>query len=383
MPCLNEAETLAICIQKANSWIARSGLICEVIIADNGSTDGSQDIAVANGAKVVPVAARGYGSALYAGCQAAQGEWIVMGDSDDSYDFSNLDAFVIQLNKGYDLVMGNRFLGGIKPGAMPWKNRYIGNPILSWVGRMLFHCEAKDFHCGLRAFTKNAFQAMDLRTTGMEFASEMVIKAKIFKMLVAEVPTTLSPDGRSRPPHLRPWRDGWRHLRFMFLFSPKWLFIIPGLFIVIVALPFYLALLSGPIYMGAIGFDLHTLFYVEAAQVIGYLAISLGMIVRFFGVREGLLGIKGNMDRFYSFPLLEIGSIVGLVLTITGGVLAFYALNSWRLEGFGALPTQPLMRMVSLSTALILFGAITFFMSLIMGFLSLPIRRENAVNFHK
>jgi len=382
MPCLNEAETLAICIQKANSWIAKSGLACEVIIADNGSTDGSQDIALANGARVVPVAARGYGSALFAGCQAADGEWIVMGDSDDSYDFSNLNAFVIKLNEGYDLVMGNRFLGGIKPGAMPWKNRYIGNPILSWVGRVLFRCEAKDFHCGLRAFTKKAFQAMDLRTTGMEFASEMVIKANIFKMKVAEVPITLSPDGRSRPPHLRPWRDGWRHLRFMFLFSPKWLFIIPGLSIVAITLPLYLSLLSGPVQVGSVELDVHTLFYAETGLVIGYLAVCLGMIVNLFGVREGLLRIKGNINSFYSFPLLEIGSITGLILTIAGGILASYALNSWRLEGFGGLPTHPLLRMVSLSTTLILFGAITFLMSLIMGFLSLPTRREGSINSH-
>jgi glycosyltransferase involved in cell wall biosynthesis len=335
---------------------------------------------VANGARVVPVAARGYGSALYAGCQAAQGEWIVMGDSDDSYDFSNLDAFVIKLNEGYELVMGNRFLGGIKPGAMPWKNRYIGNPILSWVGRVLFRCDAKDFHCGLRAFTKKAFQEMDLRTTGMEFASEMVIKANIFKMKVAEVPIILSPDGRSRPPHLRPWRDGWRHLRFMFLFSPKWLFIIPGLLILAITLPLYLILLSGPLQLGSVELDVHTLFYAEAGLVIGYLAVCLGMVVKLFGIREGLLRVKSNMDSFYSFPLLEIGSIAGLVLTIAGGVLASYALNSWRLEGFGGLPTHPLLRMVSLSTALILFGAITFLMSLIMGFLSLPTRREGSIN---
>lgn len=380
MPCLNEAETLAVCIQKANSWIAKSGLACEVIVADNGSTDGSQDIALTNGARVISVAARGYGSALYAGCQAAEGEWIVMGDSDDSYDFSNLDAFVVKLKEGYDLVMGNRFLGGIKPGAMPWKNRYIGNPILSWVGRVLFRCEAKDFHCGLRAFTKKAFQIMDLRTTGMEFASEMVIKANIFGMKVAEVPIILSPDGRSRPPHLRPWRDGWRHLRFMFLFSPKWLFMIPGIFIVSIILPLYMALLSGPLQLGTIEFDVHTLFYAEAALVIGFLAICLGFIVKLFGIREGLLRTKGNLDNFYSFPLLEIGSIVGLILTIAGAVLALYALNSWRLEGFGNLPTHPLLRMVSLSTVLILFGAITFLMSLIMGFLSLPTRREGVSN---
>ena len=377
MPCLNEAETLAICIQKANSWIAKSGLACEVIIADNGSTDGSQAIATAHGATVVPVSARGYGSALYAGCMAAKGEWIIMGDSDDSYDFSNLNSFVEKLSEGYDLVMGNRFLGGIKPGAMPWKNRYIGNPILSWVGRVLFRCEAKDFHCGLRAFTKKAFQEMDLRTTGMEFASEMVIKANIFNMKVAEVPTTLSPDGRSRPPHLRPWRDGWRHLRFMFLFSPKWLFVMPGIALMALFIPIYILLLRGPINFGAIELDVHTLFFVEAAVIIGYLAICLGALVKLFGVREGLLKIKGNIEYFYSLPLLEVGGLIGLSIAIGGAILAFYSLNIWRLQGFGSLPTHPLLRMVSFSTMLILIGFITFMMSLIMGFLSLPTRREN------
>ena len=377
MPCLNEAETLAICIQKANSWIAKSGLACEVIIADNGSTDGSQAIATAHGATVVPVSARGYGSALYAGCMAAKGEWIIMGDSDDSYDFSNLNSFVEKLSEGYDLVMGNRFLGGIKPGAMPWKNRYIGNPILSWVGRVLFRCEAKDFHCGLRAFTKKAFQEMDLRTTGMEFASEMVIKANIFNMKVAEVPTTLSPDGRSRPPHLRPWRDGWRHLRFMFLFSPKWLFVMPGIALMALFIPIYILLLRGPINFGAIELDVHTLFFVEAAVIIGYLAVCLGALVKLFGVREGLLRIRGNIEYFYSLPLLEVGGLIGLSIAIGGAILAFYSLNIWRLQGFGSLPTHPLLRMVSFSTMLILIGFITFMMSLIMGFLSLPTRREN------
>ena len=229
MPCLNEAETLALCINKANAWALHSGIQTEVLIADNSSTDGSQAIAESLGARVIPVKQRGYGSALFYGCMVARGEWIIMGDADDSYDFSNLDSFIQKLREGFDLVMGNRFLGGIAPGAMPWKNRYIGNPILTWVGRLLFKCRAKDFHCGLRGFRKDAFLRMDLRTTGMEFASEMVIKANLFGMRIAEVPTTLSKDGRSRPPHLRPWRDGWRHLRFMLLFSPLWLFLYQGL----------------------------------------------------------------------------------------------------------------------------------------------------------
>lgn len=228
MPCLNESETLEACIKKAQGWLRTSGVEGEVVVADNGSTDGSQDIACRNGARVVNVPVRGYGSALFYGALAADGEYVVMGDSDDSYDFGNLDAFVEKLDEGFDLVIGNRFLGGIEPGAMPWKNRYIGNPVLTWIGRALFRCPAKDFHCGLRGFRKSAFLRMDLRTTGMEFASEMVIKANLMKMRIAEVPTTLSRDGRSRPPHLRPWRDGWRHLRFMLLFSPRWLFVIPG-----------------------------------------------------------------------------------------------------------------------------------------------------------
>lgn len=306
MPCLNEAETLASCIKKANDWLSSSGLDGEVLIADNGSTDGSQNIALTNGARVVPVLERGYGSALYHGCLAAKGEYIIMGDSDDSYDFSDLDPFMAKLKLGYDLVMGNRFLGGIKSGAMPWKNRYLGNPILSWVGRLLFQCEARDFHCGLRAFTKKAFIGMDLRTSGMEFASEMVIKANIFNMRVAEVPIILSPDGRSRPPHLRPWRDGWRHLRFMFLFSPKWLFIFPGLIIFSISFPIYLLLLMGPLAMGSVELDIHSLFYVEIASVIGYLAFCLGIIVRLFGIREGLLRNKDDLVKIYSYPLLVL-----------------------------------------------------------------------------
>ena len=265
MPCLNEAETLAICINKANAWIAGSGIDAEVVIADNGSTDGSQSIAETLGARVVSVDQPGYGSALFHGAMASKGEWIIMGDSDDSYDFSQLDVFVQKLQEGYDLVMGNRFLGGIAKGAMPWKNYYIGNPVLTRIGRLLFNCPSKDFHCGLRGFRKEAFVRMDLRTTGMEFASEMVIKASLFRMKIAEVPTTLSKDGRSRPPHLLPWRDGWRHLRFMLLFSPRWLFIIPGLVLFLISLLGYAALLVGPQRLGSVTFDVHTLFFFRQA----------------------------------------------------------------------------------------------------------------------
>jgi len=376
MPCLNEAETLEICIKKANQWISRSKIDCEIIIADNGSTDGSQAIAIANGARVVSVFQKGYGSALYHGVKAAQGEFVIMGDSDDSYDFSQLDAFIKKLEDGYDLVMGNRFLGGINKGAMPWKNRYVGNPILTWIGRMLFHCQAKDFHCGLRGFSKSAFEKMDLRTTGMEFASEMVIKASLFGMRVTEVPTTLSRDGRSRPPHLRPWRDGWRHLRFMLLFSPKWLFLYPGLFILGISTLAYILLVLGPVQIYSINFDIHTLFYAQAGMIIGYLTIAFGMIIRLFGMREGLLQNNVWLRNLNSYPLLELGAMIGICLTALGILIGSYALNSWRLLEFGNLNDHTVLRIVSISTTFIIFGAITILISLIMGFLALPTRED-------
>ena len=376
MPCLNEAETLEICIQKANAWIAHSGLQCEVVIADNGSTDGSQKIAQANGARVVPVAQKGYGSALYHGSQAALGEYIIMGDSDDSYDFSQLDAFVSKLDEGFDLVMGNRFMGGIADGAMPWKNRYIGNPVLTWVGRMLFRCPARDFHCGLRGYHKSAFERMDLRTTGMEFASEMVIKANLFGMRIAEVPTTLSKDGRSRPPHLRPWRDGWRHLRFMLLFSPRWLFLIPGVALLLTSLLAYLPLLAGPVKLGQIEFDVHTLFFAQTGIILGYLAIVLGVTVRMLGMREGLLHEHALLESSRSSPVLEVGGFLGLVLIGLGIYYGVESLTHWRAEHFGALTFGALLRTVSLSTTLILVGGITLLSSLIMGFLALPTRDQ-------
>ena len=376
MPCLNEAETLALCINKANTWIANSGISAEVVIADNGSTDGSQVISESLGARVVPVEQRGYGSALFHGCMAAKGEWIIMGDSDDSYDFSKLDVFVQKLKEGFDLVMGNRFLGGIAPGAMPWKNRYIGNPVLTWVGRVLFRCPAKDFHCGLRGFTKEAFLRMDLRTTGMEFASEMVIKANLFGMKIAEVPTTLSKDGRSRPPHLLPWRDGWRHLRFMLLFSPRWLFFIPGLILFLISTLAYIALLTGSVQFGGIIFDVHTLFFAEAGLVLGFLAIALGVIIRMFGMREGLLYEHSLLEKLRVTPLLEIGGGVSILMILGGLFLGFDALMAWSAVKFGPLTPGELLRTISLSTLFVMLGGVSLMTSLIMGFLALPTREQ-------
>lgn len=376
MPCLNEAETLETCIHKANDWLRRSGTIGEVLIADNGSTDGSQEIARKNGARVVDVPARGYGSALYYGSLAAKGEYIIMGDSDDSYDFSSLDAFVQKLDQGFDLVMGNRFLGGIAPGAMPWKNRYIGNPVLTFVGRALFKCPAKDFHCGLRGYTKEAFLQMDLRTTGMEFASEMVIKANLFAMKIAEVPTTLSKDGRSRPPHLLPWRDGWRHLRFMLLFSPRWLFLIPGLITLFLSSVFYFSILLNPLKVGRLVLDVNTLFYAQTGMTLGLLAVILGIVVRMFGMREGLLQEHELLKKARATPLLELGGVLGIVLIAVGFYLGFDLLSIWGSKDFGELQQGELLRSVSLSTLFITFGGIGFLASLIMGFLALPTRRN-------
>jgi len=376
MPCLNEAETLQVCIQKASDWLRRTGSNGEVVIADNGSTDGSLEIAINNGARVVNVPILGYGSALYYGCLSARGEYIIMGDSDNSYDFSDLDIFIEKLDEGCDLVMGNRFLGGIAPGAMPWKNRYIGNPILTFVGRVLFKCPARDFHCGLRGFRKDAFLRMDLRTTGMEFASEMIIKANIFRMKIAEVPTTLSKDGRSRPPHLRPWRDGWRHLRFMLLFSPRYLFLIPGLMIFLLSSISYFVIYANPLRIGNLVFDIHTLFYAQTGMTLGLIAVIFAVAVRIFGMREGLLRDHRLWKRVQTSPILEIGIVAGLCLITMGSYLGFELISYWGSKNFGALTQGELLRTVSLSTLFITFGGICMLGSMIIGFLTLPTRRN-------
>ena len=378
MPCLNEVETLGACIQKALGWVAKSGISTEILIADNGSCDGSQDLARSLGARVVDVNRRGYGAALYEGSAAARGDWIIMGDSDGSYDFSKLDAFIVKLGEGFDLVMGNRFLGGIAPGAMPWKNRVIGNPVLTSIGRMLFRCPANDFHCGLRAVKKAAFLRMDLRTEGMEYASEMVIKANLFGMRICEVSTTLSKDGRSRPPHLRPWRDGWRHLRFMLLFSPQWLFLIPGALITLISLAIFALLLSGPVRVGSIVFDIHTLLFAEAGIILGVLALSTGSAVRMFGMREGLLMSHPFLEWVRRSPILEVGGAVGLASLLGGMLMGGIAVSDWAVAGFGTLAPGEVIRKVSVSTLLFIMGGIVLMLSLLTGFLSLPMRKVNA-----
>lgn len=356
MPCLNEAETLVQCVTKARAFLARSGVDGEVVIADNGSTDGSQALAEANGARVVHVPERGYGSALIHGIRAARGKYVIMGDSDDSYDFSALEPFVEKLRQGFQLVMGNRFLGGIKPGAMPPLHRYLGNPVLTTIGRIFFRSPCGDFHCGLRGFDREAILALDLQASGMEFASEMVVKATTHKLRLTEVPTTLSPDGRSRPPHLRSWRDGWRHLRFLLLFSPRWLFLYPGFAMFAIGALAMLWLLPGPRQVAGVTFDIHTLMYAAVAVVIGFQSVLFWVFAKIYGMREGIVPWDPWFRSLLRVANLENGLIAGGLLLLVGVGLAIYALGSWDAEGFGSLRPSDTMRLVIPSATAILLG---------------------------
>ncbi|HXH50495.1 MAG TPA: glycosyltransferase family 2 protein [Terriglobia bacterium] len=346
MPCLNEAQTLASCIRKAQGYLQRSGVSGEVVIGDNGSTDGSQEIARNLGARVIDIPVRGYGAALLGATVAARGRYCIMGDSDDSYDFENLDGFVQSLREGNDLVMGNRFKGGIRKGAMPWKHRYIGTPVLSAIGRNFFHASVGDFNCGLRGFSKDAFERMDLRTTGMEFASEMVVKAALLRMKVSEVPTVLSPDGRDRPPHLRSWRDGWRHLRFLLMYSPRWLFLYPGMLMFLAGLVVAAILLPGPVVIHGIGFDVHTLLYAFTAALLGFQFVAFAVFTKVFAITEGLLPPDPRLTRVFRWVKLETGLVIGGLLVAFGLGGSIFAVSNWARESFGALDPDRMLRIV-------------------------------------
>jgi glycosyltransferase involved in cell wall biosynthesis len=374
MPCLNEAQTLETCIRKAKGFLDKNGINGEIVIGDNGSTDGSIEIAQRCGARVVPVTLRGYGSALYHATGQARGRYIIMGDSDDSYDFTNLMPFVEKLREGYDLVMGNRFLGGIRPGAMPWKNRYIGNPLLSAIGRLFFNCPARDFYCGLRGYSREAFARMDLRTTGMEYASEMVIKSTLMKLRITEVPTTLDPDGRKRPPHLLPWRDGWRGLRFMLLYSPRWLFLLPGLALMIAGLIGVAALWRGPIHIGRVNFDVHTLTYAAAAVLIGFQAVSFSVFTKVFAISEGLLPQDPRVTRVRRYATLENGLIVGGILVLLGLGGSIFAVSDWGRQRFGNLDPEQMLRTVIPSAFAIMLGCQVLLNSFFLSVLGLKVR---------
>ncbi len=357
MPCLDEAATVERCVAKAFSFLRGAGLAGEVIVADNGSTDGSREIAAAAGARLVDVAERGYGAALLGGIGAARGRFVVMGDADDSYDFTALAPFLARLREGSDLVMGDRFAGGIAPGAMPLLHRYLGNPLLSFLGRLLFRTCCRDFHCGLRAFRRDAILALDLRTTGMEFASEMVVKAALYGLKVAEVPTTLSPDGRTQPPKLRTWRDGWRHLRFLLLYSPRWLFLYPGLLMMALGALLAMWLLPGPRRIGAVELDVHTLLYAATAIVVGFQAVAFALFTKVFAVSEGLLPDDPWVTRVTRLPTLEVGLACGAALLLAGTAGSLYAVGVWGGEAFGPLEPTRMLRVVIPSVAAVTLGA--------------------------
>jgi glycosyltransferase involved in cell wall biosynthesis len=379
MPCLNEAETLAVCIRKAFDGMRDAGVSGEVVVADNGSTDGSQEIAEREGARVVPVAAKGYGNALRGGITAAHGKWIIMGDADDSYDFSSIKPFIEKLRDGWELVMGCRLPAGggtVMPGAMPWKHRWIGNPALSFIGRLFFRCPAHDFHCGLRAFTKEGFERIDLRTTGMELASELVIKSTLRGLRITEVPITLYPDGRSRAPHLRSWRDGWRHLRFMLLFSPRWLFLIPGFSMASFGLAGFVPLSVGSVAFGKVTLDVGALMGCSLLLLVGFQLICFAIFTRVFVVAEGLLPPNRKLERVLDAISLEWGLVLGLTFSAIGAAMFGVAVWDWYQTGFGELSLGDNLRRIIPASTLVMLGVQILFGSFFIGVLGLKTRHQ-------
>ena len=371
MPCLNEVETLATCIEKARRAIETEGLAAEIIVADNGSTDGSQDLARELDVRVVEVARKGYGSALIGGIDAARGKYVIMGDADDSYDFSAIKPLVDRLREGYDLVMGNRFAGGIEPGAMVWSHRWVGNPMLTAISRLFFHTPVGDMHCGLRGFRKDAYERLHLQATGMEFASEMVIKASLQRMRITEVAVTLSPDGRSRPPHLRTWRDGWRHLRFMLLFSPRWLFLYPGLVLFATGIALSVLLLPGPLRVGGARLDIHTLLVAGFLALLGYQLVLFAIFTKFFAIRVGFHPPHPALQKVFRYVTLEIGLVAGALMVLGGLLTLVIAVASWSASGFGNLDPSTTMRQVIPAVVLTALGTQTVFASFFMSILGI------------
>lgn len=374
MPCLNEAETLEACICKAQQALREAGISGEIIIADNGSTDGSREIAERLGARVVRVTARGYGNALMGGIGAARGKYVVMGDADESYDFGHIPRFVAKLREGADLVMGNRFRGGIQRKAMPPLHQYFGNPLLTRIGRLFFRSPVGDFYCGIRGFRKDAYEKMGLRTTGMEFATEMVVKATLLTLRIAEVPTTLSPDGRNRPPHLRTWRDGWRTLRFFLLYSPRWLFLYPGLALILLGTLAGLWLLPFPRTVGSVTFDVHTLLYAAVAVLLGFQAIAFAVFTKVFAVSEGLHPPDPLLDRLFRYVTLEVGLLVGTALTLGGLGGSIYAVGIWGAHQFGRLDISHTLRLVIPAALSLTLGVQTIFASFFLSVLGMKRR---------
>jgi glycosyltransferase involved in cell wall biosynthesis len=372
MPCLNEALTVETCIRKARAYLEKRSITGEVLVADNGSTDGSQSLALAAGARVVEVANKGYGAALIGGIEAANGRYVIMADADDSYDFTDLDGFVDRLRRGFKLVIGNRFQGSIKPGAMPLLNRYLGNPVLSLIGRTLFSSSVGDFHCGLRGFEREAILGLNLRAPGMEFASEMVVKASLASLKITEVPTTLSPDGRQRAPHLRPWRDGWRHLRFMLLRSPQWLFLYPGLLLAALGLVGSAILTRGPVQVpGIFTLDINGLLYCSIAAIVGIQITFFGLFAMAIARKMRLRIAHGFPERLSRAAADEVAIGIGACLVLAGIGGAVYAVLQWGHSSFGALVPSEMMRITIPSVTALAIGTQILFGGFMLGFIDI------------
>jgi glycosyltransferase involved in cell wall biosynthesis len=374
MPCLNEAETLAFCVRQAIAALHDNQIDGEVLIADNGSTDGSQQIALSEGARVVNVPIRGYGAALMHGIESARGKYVLMADADASYDFGHLPRFLNKLEEGNDLVMGNRFKGEIKPGAMPPLHKYLGNPVLSFIGSLFFSIPVGDFHCGIRAMRRDAIVGLDLHTTGMEYASEMVVRSSLAGLRIAEVPTTLSPDGRTRAPHLRTWRDGWRHLRFLLLYSPRWLFLYPGIACFVVGLTISLWLIGGPQTVGQWTFDVDTLTYALFLVIIGAHISVFAVSAKVFGTQEGFLPLVPRYERIFEYITLETGLIFGTFLLLVGAALLGYSVHLWHQTGFGNLSPQRMLRLTLPSATCLMLGVEAIFGSFFLSLLGMKRR---------
>lgn len=380
MPCLNEAETIEICIKKAKEFLKVNSIDGEILIADNGSTDGSDKIAKSLGARVIYVSEKGYGSALISGCKEAYGEYVIMGDADDSYDFLHLMPFVEKLREGYELVMGNRFEGGIEKGAMPLLHRYFGNPVLSFIGRLFFRSRIRDFHCGLRGYRKASMQKLNLRTTGMEYASEMVVMSELYGLKICEVPTTLKKDGRSRAPHLRSFRDGWRHLKFLFMYSPKWLFLYPGIILTVIGvIGEFVITWKGDLRLGAVFLGIHTLLYCMLFVVVGINIIFFYVFTKVYAEESHFIPTNPLVDAFANFSI-DKGIFAGIFMVIGGVVASLIALIVWRYAKFGELIPEFVMRIVIPAATLIEVGIEFIFASFFIGILKIKRREDNGKN---
>lgn len=375
MPCLNEAETLAICIRKAKKFLSENNIDGEVLISDNGSTDGSQDIAKAEGARVVSTDIKGYGSALINGTKNAYGKYVIMGDADDSYDFLHLMPFVEKLREGYDLVMGDRFAGGIEEGAMPWSHKYIGNPVLSFIGRLFYKSKIRDFHCGLRGYNRESMLNLHLQTTGMEYASEMVVKSELSGLKIAEVPTTLSKDGRSRPPHLRSFRDGWRHLKFLLMYAPNWLLLYPGFIFLILGLVLGGTIVVDKITINNINFSIHTLLYCACLIIIGLSILQMYLIVKVYAYNHNFLPKK---QTDWNHKIREDRIIaIGAGIVILGIVLSIIAVETWKASSMGDLNAEQTMRIVIPAVLCLIVGFQSIFTGFMVGVMK--IRTETSI----